>query len=396
MEARLPGMLADSEKLVECESPSAVLEAVARSADLVAATGRKYLRADPDRLVIDGRTHLRWRFGDGPTRVLLLAHHDTVWPLGSLETHPFSVTDGVMRGPGSVDMKAGLVLGWHALAVLGVPDGVTLLVTGDEELGSPSSRALIEASADGCRAALVLEGAASDGALKTERKGVSLYRVRAVGRAAHAGIEPERGVNATVELAHQVLAVSALNDPARGTSVTPTALSAGTTSNTVPASGSFVVDVRAWDAAEQQRVDAAMRSLRAVLPGAVLEVTGGPNRPPLAASASASLFARARALGAELGLAPLTSAAVGGGSDGNFTAGVGTPTLDGLGAVGGGAHADDEHVLVAELPRRAALLAALIDDLLADDAALAGDGTAARRATRRDDTGRGSMTRGGA
>jgi glutamate carboxypeptidase len=213
---------------------------------------------------------------------------------------------------------------------------------------------------------------------------VSLYRVRAVGRAAHAGIEPERGVNATVELAHQVLAVSALNDPGRGTSVTPTALSSGTTSNTVPAEGSFVVDVRAWDAAEQQRVDAAMHSLRAVLPGSVLEVTGGPNRPPLAASASAGLFSRARALGAELGLAPLTSAAVGGGSDGNFTAGVGTPTLDGLGAVGGGAHADDEHVLVAELPRRAALLAALIDDLLADDATAAANGAVGRSATARD------------
>jgi glutamate carboxypeptidase len=372
MEARLPAMLADTEKLVGCESPSAVLDAVARSADTVAATGRQYLGTDPERLVIDGRTHLRWRFGgrdgghDGPARVLLLAHHDTVWPLGSLATHPFSVTDGIMRGPGTVDMKAGLVLGWHALAVLGVPGGVTLLVTGDEEVGSLSSRGLIEAEAAGCLAVLVLEGSAPDGSVKTERKGTSLYQVRAVGRAAHAGNHPELGVNATIELAHQVLAVSAIADPSRGTTVTPTALSSGTTSNTVPAAGAFAVDVRAWDAAEQERVDAAMRSLRPVLPGSVLEVTGGPNRPPLAASASAGLFARASALAAELGLAPLTSAAVGGGSDGNFTAGLGTPTLDGLGAVGGGAHADDEHVLVAELPRRAALLAALIDDLLAD------------------------------
>jgi glutamate carboxypeptidase len=201
--------------------------------------------------------------------------------------------------------------------------------------------------------------------------------VRATGRAAHAGIEPERGVNATLELAHQVLAVSAIADPGRGTSVTPTALTSGTTSNTVPAEGSFVVDVRAWDAAEQGRVDAAMRSLRAVVPGASLEVTGGPNRPPLAASASAGLFARACSVAAELGLAPLTSAAVGGGSDGNFTAGVGTPTLDGLGAVGGGAHADDEHVLVAELPRRAALLAALIEDVLADAPSRLAHGAAA-------------------
>ena len=369
MEARLPAMLADSEKLVGCESPSAVLDAVARSADVVAATGRQYLGTAPERLVIDGRTHLRWRFGEGPARVLLLAHHDTVWPLGSTDTHPFSVADGIMRGPGTVDMKAGLVLGWHALAVLGVPDGVTLLVTGDEEVGSPSSRGLIEAEAAGCLAAFVLEGSAPDGSVKTERKGTSLYQVRAIGRAQHAGNQPELGVNATIELAHQVLAVSAIADPARETTVTPTALASGTTTNTVPGTGAFAVDVRAWDAAEQERVDAAMRSLRAVLPGAVLEVTGGPNRAPLAASASAALFARACSVAAELGLPPLTSARVGGGSDGNFTAGVGTPTLDGLGAVGGGAHADDEHVLVAELPRRAALLAALIDDVLADASA---------------------------
>jgi glutamate carboxypeptidase len=193
---------------------------------------------------------------------------------------------------------------------------------------------------------------------------VSLYQVRAVGRAAHAGLEPERGVNATVELAHQVLAVAGFGDPERGTSVTPTALSSGTTSNTVPAVGSFAVDVRMWDSAEQARVDAAMRSLLPVVPDAVLQVSGGPNRAPLSAAASAELFERAGRLAALLGLAPLTAAAVGGASDGNFTAGVGTPTLDGLGAAGGGAHADDEHVRVAELPGRAALIAALISDLL--------------------------------
>ena len=370
MEARLPAILADTEELVKCESPSADLEAVARSADTVAEVGARYLGSAAERIVIDGRTHLRWRLGEGPARVLLLCHHDTVWPLGSLETHPYTVSDGVMRGPGCVDMKAGIVLGLHALAQLGVPGGVTLLVTGDEEIGSPSSRALIEKEAAGCLAALVLESAANDGALKTERKGVSLYQVRAVGRAAHAGLEPERGVNATVELAHQVLAVARFADQERGTSVTPTALSSGTTSNTVPAVGSFAVDVRMWDSAEQARVDAAMRSLLPVVPDAVLQVSGGPNRAPLSAAASAELFERAGRLAALIGLAPLTAAAVGGASDGNFTAGVGTPTLDGLGAAGGGAHADDEHVRVAELPGRAALIAALISDLL--DGASAG------------------------
>ena len=392
-------ILADIETLVRCESPSTAAGAVAKSADLVAAVGQQHLGTAPELIVLDGCPHLRWRFGSGALssggttprtpqsspggttprtprggRVLVLAHHDTVWPLGSLDTHPFGVTDGILRGPGCFDMKAGLVLALHALAVLGVPDGVTLLVTGDEELGSPSSRGLIEAEAAGCRAALVLEASADGGALKTARKGVSLYQVRAVGRAAHAGLEPERGVNATVELAHQVLAVAGLADPALGTTVTPTALTAGTVANTVPAAGAFSVDARMWHTAEQARVHAAMSSLLPAVPDAVLEISGGPNRPPLAASSSAGLFSLAAKIAAELGLAPLTAAAVGGASDGNFTAGVGTPTLDGLGAVGGGAHADHEHVLVDALPGRAALLAALIDDLLAGR--LAADGLA--------------------
>ena len=367
MESALPAMLADIEALVTCESPSADLAAVAASADLVARLGSERLGVTPDRIVVDGRSHLRWQFGDGPSRVLLLAHHDTVWPIGSLATHPFSVDDGVMRGPGCFDMKAGLVMALYATAALDDRSGVTILVTGDEELGSPSSRELIESEAAGCIAALVLEASADGGALKTERKGVSLYRVRALGRAAHAGLEPHRGINATIELAHQALAVAALGDPELGTTVTPTLLSAGTTTNTVPAAGEFAVDARVRHGAEQLRVDASMRGLRPRLEGATLEVTGGPNRPPLSATSSAALFARATAVAEELGQPPLKCAAVGGGSDGNFTAGIGTPTLDGLGAVGGGAHADDEHVLVAELPARAALIAALLADLLAAD-----------------------------
>jgi glutamate carboxypeptidase len=364
-EALLPALLADVEALVTCESPSADLAAVAASADVVARVGEQRLGTPPERVVLDGRTHLRWRLGDGPSRVLLLGHHDTVWPLGSLATRPFAVRDGVLRGPGCFDMKAGVVLALHAVASLPDPSGVTILITGDEEIGSPSSRELIESEAAGRVAALVLEASAGGGALKTERKGVSQYRLRATGRAAHAGLEPERGVNSTVELARQVLAVTALADPERGTTVTPTVMAAGTTANTVPATGEFAIDVRVRDAAEQDRVDAALRALRPALEGARLELLGAPNRPPLPASASTALFARAAALADRLGLPPLTGVAVGGGSDGNFTAGVGTPTLDGLGAVGGGAHAEDEHVLVAELPRRAALVTALVAELLA-------------------------------
>jgi glutamate carboxypeptidase len=354
-------LLSDLRTLVECESPSADLAAVARSAEVVARVGTARLGVEPERIVLDGRTHLRWRLGDEPSAVLLLGHHDTVWPLGSLADRPCSVEDGVLRGPGCFDMKAGLVMAFHAAAGL---EGVTILVTGDEELGSPSSRGMIEDEARRASAALVLEASADGGALKTERNGVSLYDVRITGRAAHAGLEPERGVNATVELAHQALAIAALADPAAGTTVTPTASRAGSTTNTVPAAGSLAVDVRVRTMAEQERVDRAMRALLPVLQGAVVEVHGGPNRPPLEATASSALFVRASAVALRLGLPPLTSSAVGGASDGNFTAGVGTPTLDGLGAVGGGAHADDEHVVVDELPRRTALLRALVEELL--------------------------------
>jgi glutamate carboxypeptidase len=364
--AALSELLDDLRELVECESPSADLAAVARSAEVVARVGASRLGVEPERIVLDGRTHLRWRLGADPTRVLLLGHHDTVWPLGSLADRPFAVEDGVARGPGCFDMKAGLVMAFHAVASLTDRDGITILVTGDEEIGSPSSRALIEQEAAGASAALVLEASADGGALKTERKGTSLYEVVIHGRAAHAGLEPEAGVNATLELAHQALAVTGFADPGRGTTVTPTTSRAGTTSNTVPAEGSFIVDVRVCSAAEQERVDEAMRALLPVLPGASLQVLGGPNRSPLEGSSSRALFARAAAVAVALGLPDLTSASVGGASDGNFTAGVGTPTLDGLGAVGGGAHADDEHVLLAELPGRTALVAALVADLLAD------------------------------
>ncbi|RSM88709.1 M20 family peptidase [Kibdelosporangium aridum] len=358
-------LLADIQDLVTCESPSSDLAAVAASADVVARVGARRLGVLPERIVLDGRTHLRWRFGDGPARVLVLGHHDTVWPLGSLASHPYGVAGGVLRGPGCFDMKAGVAMAFHAIAQLQDRAGVTLLITGDEEIGSPSSRGLIEAEAAGCAAALVLEASAGGGALKTERKGVSLYRVRAHGLAAHAGLEPERGVNATVELAMQVLAVNGIGDEGLGTTVTPTLMSAGTATNTVPATGEFAVDVRARTAAEQERVDVAMHGLLPVLRGARLEITGGPNRPPMEAASSASLFAQASALAAGLGLPALTSAAVGGASDGNFTAGIGIPTLDGLGAVGGGAHADDEHVLISALPGRTSLVSALVADVLA-------------------------------
>jgi glutamate carboxypeptidase len=361
---RLPELVEDVGRLVETESPSSDLAAVARSASELEELGARLLGQKPERIVLDGCTHLRWRLGDGPRRILVLGHHDTVWPLGSLQRHPYGVEDGRLTGPGCLDMKAGLALGMHAIAELADADGITFLVTGDEEVGSPTSRRLVEDEARACEAVLVLEAGADDGSLKGERKGISRYELNITGRATHAGLEPEAGVNAALEQAHQVVAAAALGDTARGTTVTPTVARAGTAANTVPGDARFSVDVRAWSAAEQERVDRALRGLRPVLPGSAIEVTGGPNRPPLAAEMSLRLGARAVGVAGRLGLGTLGVAAVGGASDGNLTAGVGTPTLDGLGAVGGGAHADDEHVRVAELPGRAALLAALLDDLL--------------------------------
>ncbi|MEU0567882.1 M20/M25/M40 family metallo-hydrolase [Nonomuraea sp. NPDC005983] len=352
-------MIEDLEELVLCESYSRDLEAVARSAEVVAAMGARYLGARPEFLVTEGVTHLRWTFGT--PRVLLLGHHDTVWPMGTLRTHPWSLTDGVARGPGVFDMKAGLVQTFHALAGLSSLDGVSVLVTGDEERGSPTSSGMVQDAARGLAAAFVMEASADGGALKTVRKGTSLYTVRVHGRAAHAGLEPEKGVNAGVELAHHLLAVAAMG--AGDTTVTPTVVTGGTTLNTVPAQATLGVDVRAATVAEQRRVDAELHALRPVLPGARLEVLGGPNRPPLEAGMSAELYTLAQELAAGLGLEPLTSASVGGASDGNFAAGAGCPTLDGLGAVGGGAHADDEHVVVAEMPGRTALLRALVESV---------------------------------
>ncbi|MFS1301246.1 M20 family metallopeptidase [Streptosporangium longisporum] len=390
-------MLEDLRELVLCESFSADHGAVAAGAEVVAGQGHGRLGARPETIVIDGVTHLRWTFGT--PRVLLLGHHDTVWPVGTLRTHPWSVTGGIARGPGVFDMKAGLVQMFHALASLPSLEGVCVLVTGDEEVGSPSSRALVEESARACAATFVLEGSADGGALKIARKGTSMYEVVVHGRGAHAGLDPERGANAGVELAHQILAVAGIagrvngdppgtaGGPEPGTpdslepgtaggpglgrttglgpvTVTPTLLSGGTTTNTVPALARFAVDARVPTLDAQRRVDELMRALRPHVPGTRLEVRGGPNRPPMEPASSAGLFDLARRIAAGIGLAPLSGTGVGGASDGNFTAGAGCPTLDGLGAVGGGAHADDEHVIVAEMPVRARLLAGLIGTVL--------------------------------
>ncbi|WP_236685715.1 M20 family metallopeptidase [Demequina oxidasica] len=373
--ARMPQMLSDVERIIKFESPSNDHEAIRCSAALVAETlGAPLAQAGidtaVDSIVIDGVTHLRWRIGSGPRRVLLLGHHDTVWPHGTLESMPFSVQDDVLRGPGCFDMAIGLVQAAHATALLAelngadAVDGVTILVTGDEEVGSQTSRALLEDEARGCNAVFVLEASGPGGTLKTERKGTSMYTVHANGRASHAGLDPESGINAGVELSHQIPAIAALANAEQGTTVTPTSGRIGTTTNTVPAQASVDVDVRARTAAELERVDAQICELAPALAGATITVTGGINRPPLELASAKGLFARAARLAPDAGITDLRDVAVGGASDGNFTAGIGVPTLDGLGGVGGGAHADSEHVELSHVPHRTALLALLIEDVL--------------------------------
>jgi glutamate carboxypeptidase len=345
--------------LVGRESPSSDAAATAQCAADVADACTRLLGVTPQLHAVRGTTHLLLR-GGGDTRVLLLGHVDTVWPAGTLARWPFSVQDSRATGPGAFDMKAGVVQGIFAMSALDDLDGVVLLLTGDEEVGSTTSRELVEECARGAGAVLVLEPS-QDGAVKTARKGVAQYRIEVRGRAAHAGLEPERGVNALVAMAGVVCSVAALGDAAAGTTVTPTTARAGTATNVVPAEAVVDVDVRTATAAEEARVERAMLALGSDVEGASVHVTGGPNRPPLPASSSAGLHELARRLCCDLGIGEVPGVSVGGGSDGNFTAAVGTPTLDGLGAVGGGAHAEGEWVLLDAMPERAALVAALID-----------------------------------
>ena len=352
----------DLAELVDCESPSDDLAATGRCVDVVAALLRRRLGLTAEIIDVDGRKHLR--AGAGTPRVVLLGHIDTVWPLGTLARWPFSVDGDRATGPGVFDMKAGIVQLVAALDRLDDHDGVSVLLTTDEEIGSTSSQELIENTCRGAAAVLVLEPSA-DGALKVARKGVGMFRLEIVGRAAHAGLEPHRGINASIEAAHQVLAAAALARPDIGTTVTPTVVSAGTTVNTVPASAGVSIDVRAATTAEMARVEQELQSLSPQLPGAGVKLVTRSVRQPFERAMSDALFGRAQRLAAELELLPaLDGVEVGGGSDGNITAALGVPTLDGLGAVGGGAHAEGEWASVSAMTDRAALVAALVRDLL--------------------------------
>lgn len=350
----LDAMLDDLATLVNVESPSLVLDQLEVSASTLAALIERHLGGQCRLVASPAGPHVHWQ-GGGDPKVLLLGHHDTVFPMGTLAKRPFEVSDGVATGPGVFDMLGGIVQALHGLSKLDDTSGVELLFSADEEVGSLESRDLIEERARACGNVLVLEPSADGGGLKTGRKGCGTFEVIIGGRAAHAGLEPENGINALIEMAHQVSAISHLGDSSVGTTVTPTVAVAGTTDNVVPAEARIKVDVRVESADEKARVEAAMAGLAVVDPAASLTVLGQIGRPPMPESASASLFPIAEQVSPGI-----VGLAVGGGSDGNFTAAIGVPTLDGLGAVGGGAHADTEHVVVATMPTRAALIANLV------------------------------------
>jgi glutamate carboxypeptidase len=366
LRARLPEMVEALGALVGAESPSADPAACESCAAVADDLAFRVVGRVAERVVVDGRTHLRWRFA-GQTRVLLVGHLDTVWPLGTVARWPFGIDGDHASGPGIFDMKAGVVQLLFALGAVAEHrplDGVTVVLTTDEEIGSPTSRGLLAGEATGARAALIPEPS-FDGALKTERKGVALYRLEAVGRAAHAGLDPEQGVNAALEVSRQVLELAGLADPSVGTTVTPSLLSAGTAANTVPASAAAHFDVRFATREEGERIAAAFAAVRPGIPGATTSVEQETFVPPLERSSSRELFELAKRLQSDLGLPALREASVGGGSDGNHIAALGVPTLDGLGAVGDHAHGEGEFVLVSALAERAALLAALVLEVLA-------------------------------
>jgi glutamate carboxypeptidase len=363
-EAHLEHTVHAIETLVRLESPSTDKAAVDRCGAALSGLLRE-AGAAVERLPQRERgDHIRARFDGTGEPILILGHFDTVWPTGTLERMPVRRDGDRLFGPGTFDMKAGIAIALTAVDALRATQTahvpIVMLWTTDEEIGSETSRAAIEEEARKCRAVYVLEPALPGGALKTARKGCGEFEVVVHGAAAHAGLDPGKGASAIHELAAQIAAIERLQDLPNGISVNVGLVSGGTRANVVAEMARAVVDARAPTRAAAERVEAAMRSLQPVNPRTRLRVSGGFERPPMERSpASRELFARARAVASILGR-DLGEGSAGGGSDGNFTAAAGVPTLDGLGAVGDGAHAAHEHVELSSLPWRSALLAGLL------------------------------------
>ena len=356
------------EALVAIESPSddpvAVNRCGAELASRLEAIGATVTHI----LSATAGDHLRASVGAGSRQILLLGHFDTVWPIGQLQRMPLKRESGKLFGPGVFDMKAGIGLAMLATRALldrgALADcRLVMLWTTDEEIGSTTSRALIETEASKSDAVLVFEPSLPGGALKTSRKGVGQFEMIARGVSAHAGLDPGKGISAIRELARQIIAIDTLQDPANGVTLTVGVVSGGTRANVVPAEARATIDARAVTRADADRVQQTMMALKPAIAGATLDVTGGFDRPPLERSpAIVTLFEQAKAAARDLGIA-LEEGSAGGGSDGNFTAALGVPTLDGFGAIGDGAHAIHEHVEIDALAPRAATIAGLLDRL---------------------------------
>jgi glutamate carboxypeptidase len=341
-------------ELVEIESPTGDTDEIRDRLD----DELRGLGADVER---DG-AHLVAEVPGSRPVLLLLGHFDTVWPRGTLAGMPWHVADGRAFGPGTHDMKGGLVILLAALRRAGSEHTLRVALTADEEIGSPTARDLLARAADGAAAAFVCEPPTHRGDLKTARKGIGRFALRVTGRAAHAAAASD-GVSAIEELARLTLRLHALNDPSRGVSVNVGVVTGGTRENVVAAEAKALLDVRVPSAAERKRVDGVLQGLTAEADGADVELTGSWTRPPLERSAgAAALFTRAREHGRALGIALGEAGIVAGGSDGNLVGALGVPVLDGLGALGNGSHADDEHVLVDSLETRSELLARILRD----------------------------------
>lgn len=366
--SRQDHLLAGVRALVEQESPThdaaantAIIAKLKTRLDAIGATTKLH--------ETERGTHLSSRMTFGQplhnAPVLLLGHVDTVWPLATLTNRPFRVENGHAFGPGIFDMKSGvevMIAALEAIQALGLRPGreIRMFLSCDEESGSTTSRDLITAEASDCAAVFVLEPSLPGGKVKTARKGIANYEVIARGVSAHAGLDPEKGVSAISELASQILALHALNDLKQGISVNVGVMSGGTLSNVVASEARAEVDVRFRTMAQGEDISRRIESMQPLQTGAQIEIRGGINRPPLERTTKlVALFERARSIASQLGF-DLDEGSSGGASDGNFTAALGIPTLDGLGVEGNGAHATHEHIVVADLPRRAALLTALL------------------------------------
>jgi glutamate carboxypeptidase len=365
--SELPDMLRCLQQAVEIESPSGSKANVDRMAAFFAREFKRSggkVRVLPHPSAGAAVCAEFWGGVRGLKPVLLLGHHDTVWDLGTIRTMPFRVRNGRAYGPGVLDMKSGLVCGLWAIRALqasGVRprNPVHFFLNPDEEVSSVAFHGTIKAEAKRARTVLVLEPAAAKGALKTARKGVGEFQITVQGHAAHSGTNPGAGVNAVSELARQILRIEKLADPRRGLTLNVGVIHGGTRSNVIPERAYASVDVRVSRRSDGELLERKVYALKPIHPQARLEIRGGVNRLPMERAQAASLFRQARELGRQLGMR-LDEASTGGGSDGNFTAALGIPTLDGLGGVGDGAHARHEHILIRELPRRSALLAALL------------------------------------